>query len=268
MNTVLRLSLPLVLSVTVACTTLCDKPVTKDQARAYIGHVWDTLFLPDQHAGSYGRELKKALTEVRSRVLQRSGTRQTSYSLSKKYNSDRLYAEVLREAVQFIRQQSKQCARQELKNLYTSARVNEHAVREKVVDTIVYEVQRLVNRSVTLSPGVFTNYTGVPLRTKVAQLVKTELKKLTPATPQKQDKKQKLYPTSECPVCYDRFNTRSTQRVYLKCGHNLCSGCLRDWYYSKHKECRPVTCPLCRTVVNIADYASELWAPSAPPFGT
>jgi hypothetical protein len=267
MNTVLRLSLPLVLSVVVTCTTICDKSVTKDQARAYIGHVWETLFLPHQHEGRYGRELKNALSEIRSRIVQRAGTRSHSYSLHKRYNSDRLYAEVLREAVEFIKKQSKEFAHQELKDLYTPARVDERVVRGKAVDTIVYEVQRLVNRSVTLEPGIFTNYTGVPLRTKIAQLIKAELKKLTPAKPQKQDKKQKLYPTSECPVCYDHFNTRSTQRVYLKCGHNLCTGCLRDWYYSKHKECRPITCPLCRAVVNIADYASELWAPSAPAFG-
>lgn len=63
------------------------------------------------------------------------------------------------------------------------------------------------------------------------------------------------YPTIECPVCLDDFD-KVTKRLYLTCGHNICTACLRSWYNAKGNK---ANCPTCGANIVITDFSKQLW---------
>ncbi len=236
------------------------KGSTEAQARKYIEHVVDTLLMPSNHAGSYGSELKKFTNTTASQLLRRYGSYPNFLSLSKEYNTDTLYNALLSEIQVFIEEKSSQYAQEELKNVYVPSYVDKQKVTRATTQVVVNEVNTIISKSVELPVGAFTNYVGTPLRNKVRDIVKVELRKATGPAP-RPERPSTLYTTADCPVCMEDFHT-SVKRIYLKCGHNICTGCLTQMY--NHAKQTHLNCPLCRAAVSVNDYAQELWPASAP----
>ncbi|CDK30353.1 RING finger domain-containing protein [Candidatus Babela massiliensis] len=227
---------------TVICSNLNDT-----QAKNYIQNLIDTLFLPNNHSGKYERDLKNFANNVTRKILNRIGKYENYYSFSKVYNSDRIYQELINESIDFIEKSSIDCAKDEIGKFYVSNRFNERDIINSISKKIRREIYDLVNKSTFLDQGIFTNYYGVQLVNKVHELIAKEIRvSVKPTT---------TYSTPDCPICFEDFQDNSIKRVFLKCGHNLCNLCLKNW--SKQKGSK-TTCPICRAIVNINDFINEL----------
>lgn len=269
----LKKSLILIGFTLLILTSFCisANSINETQARKYIEHIIDTLFVPSNHSGSYAQDLKMFVNDVTYRLLRRLGYYPTLFSFFKNYDSDQLYKEIVNESINFIEQKSFDYAIEDIKKIYIPTIVNDRKIISKVTKKIKGEVVNIVSRSSVLDLGVFTNYIGVPLYNKVHDLLEEEIKANLREIEKQTLKPKDVYPTRECPVCYEEFGKllklgETVKRIFLACGHNICVDCLRSWHDSSFASGKPTTCPLCRSELNIRDYASELWALSAPPF--
>lgn len=232
--------------------------ITEIQASKYIGHLVDNFFMTSNHSGSYLDDLKFFTSFVTNKLLHKMGRYPSFFAFWKVYTNDELYAGFMQESVDFIENRSRQYANSEFKKFYVIYSVDTQQIINKTVEKVRQEVSAIINKSGTLDTGVFTNYFGVPLINKINEIIKKELKN---SSNQVQAPKPTLYSTQECPVCFDNFDNKTVKRLFLHCGHNLCTSCLIKWHNAKNSK---LTCPLCRAPININDYSSELWPPSAP----
>lgn len=242
----------LILSNATASTV--KKALSEIQARKYISHLVDTLFMPSNHNASYARELKIFSDDVSHILIRRLGYYPSSIAFSKVYIDKEIESALVEESVIFIEQKSLSYAKEAIKKLHVTSDIDQNLIITRVVQNIREEVLRIINKSTYLEPGVLTNFFGNALHDKIYQLLKQEIKSSTEQLP-------KYYPTPECPVCFDDFSYK-VKRLFLHCGHNICVECLRKWYQASGSR---TNCPICRAAVNINDFAKELWPPVPAP---
>lgn len=116
-------------------------------------------------------------------------------------------------------------------------------IRKELIDKI--------GRMAEIPVGFMSSYMG--------QSLKEKLSHIGTQTP----KPDKVYPSTECCICYQEFDG-SIERVFLApCGHDLCKDCCKAHFFD-HKN---KYCPKCRAVINITALRDALFAASAPSFG-
>jgi RING-type zinc-finger len=236
--------------------------LTETQARKYIGHLVDALFVPPNHSGSYERDLQKFSQDITRLLMQRLGYR-PFFSFFKTYTAKEINDGFLRESVVFIEQASFKAAKEALNKLFIPIEINEQVLVEHVVKKISGEVTHMINGSTFLEQGTLTTYFGVPLCNKVYDMLKQELKQKAAQASKPNIPSQDA--TEECPVCFETFS-KSHESIFLNCGHCICKECLRGLYKTYNDgRTKEFKCPLCRATIAISDFACELWPPSAPP---
>lgn len=230
--------------------------INEIQARNYLEHVLSTLCLPQNHAGTYGAELKKFIDQTTRLILKKQGRYTSFWSMSKVYTNDEVYEGAVGELLSFIEDKSRVYADQEINSMLLPDKSKRQLMIDTVVKNIRNEVLGITFKNGSLQSGTFTDYLGAFLRNRVIDALKEEIKRITPKVPQ-----QNLYATADCPVCLDEFAAVDINRVFLACGHNICVQCLREWHRAQGDR---AYCPLCRKAISIQDYAQQVFAPSAP----
>lgn len=225
--------------------------LTSQQAGNYIGHLIDTLFDPSNHSGKYLKELKQVKENCIYQILENSGFYQSFFSVNKTYRTHEIYKAVLEFSQKYIESKSVEYAKQVINEADLPAGINKNTFVQKVVNKISDKIKKVLHQA-NINDGALTNYFGAPLYQKVAKIVKKGLRENTNPT----------FLTADCPICLERFINSRTQ-IILECGHNICSHCLKDWYYSKGES---INCPLCRKPINIRNFSHLIWPPSAPAF--
>jgi hypothetical protein len=155
-----------------------ESTISAQQAHNYSGHVIDTLFVPTLHDGEYARELYNWGRAITKQILQNEALyvhQERNHMLVRRYNRAKLYEALLNESVDFIEEKSVEYAQKELKKFPLASRFDKHAFAQRIAHNIVDKVHTLISESVTLNAGVFMNFVGAPLRSKVYKLVKKEL---------------------------------------------------------------------------------------------
>lgn len=57
-----------------------------------------------------------------------------------------------------------------------------------------------------------------------------------------------LYPSQDCPVCFEPFGSDHVERIFLTpCGHDICKECARQWFFEASNRS---SCPQCRATVD------------------
>lgn len=122
-------------------------------------------------------------------------------------------------------------------------------VREKMKDYVLsrsaidaYELMRYgllqINREINMiNEGQPQNYGNSSNNPPYNPAWVAEQERLKKERENQNGQPAKTYPTDECPVCMESFGDRGVERLFIACGHNLCSHC-KD-------GCNHV-CPLCR----------------------
>ena len=114
---------------------------------------------------------------------------------------------------------------------YAYSKSKDKKVARKVSATIEKEMRGLYNKYSELPRGVYKNYIGSALKRRAHEFAG----KLDTSKPH-------LYPTRECPICYNVFNHTDRIRVYVyQCGHNFCTECSYRWFFQENKQ----RCPYC-----------------------
>ncbi len=238
-----RLLLALLFIVPAANYTISGN-LNESQAKNYIQNLIDNLFNPNDHSGSYLKTLKDFSYSTKKVILNRIGIYESFFSFNKTYNSDRIHQEVLKESLNFIEKCSREYVREESYKYQNTSNINNinlNKLTKKISDSIKKEVSDLVKNASYLDTGVFSNYYGVNLVNKINNLISKELTHYAPEKP------KPTYPTDECPVCLEDFGF-PVKRLFLQCGHNICSTCLKHWYESKGAK---TNCPMCRAAIDI-----------------
>lgn len=236
------------LSITLITNYIHVSNLNDSQAKNYIQNLIDTLFNPNDHSGNYLKSLNDFSYNVKRIILNKVGVYENYLSFNKIYNSDLIYKELILESINFIENCSKKYAKDELGKFYYNNNVNENTIINNVSKNIKQEVSRLVDKLSYLDVGVFSAYYGVNLVNKVHDLIAKELKAYS------LQNSKPTYPTNECPVCFDNFNFY-VKRIFLSCGHNICSSCLKQWYKEKGPR---TTCPMCRAKIDIQELIDKL----------
>lgn len=237
-----------ILSITLITSYSIASNLNESQAKNYIQNLIDTLFNPNNHSGSYERTLKNFSYNATQKILNKVGKYEDYLSFNKIYNTDLIYQELINESVNFIENCAKQYAKDEIGKFYYASNVNENAIINLVAKSVKQEVTTLINTSTYLNSSTFTSYYGVDLLNKVHKLIAKELKAYAAQN------QKPTYPTNECPICFEDFGFY-IKRLFLSCGHNICAGCLKQWYNEKGSN---TTCPMCRAKINIKDLIKEL----------
>lgn len=233
--------------------------LTHSQAKNYIENVLSSLFSPKDHAGSYEQDFKVYVNEVTNIILKNQGYYSSFWSLNKSYKASEIYESLLNDLVNFVERHAKRFANDSIKSFFIHENVDKNKVVSSAIKALRNEVIKFITNSANLDAGCLANYMGAPLKARMHELVKEELKKVPGPSfvnpSPKPQPKPPVYISKECPVCYGDFND-TLKRMMLSCGHNLCADCLKEWYHEKGEK---VSCPICRIKIsNIKELIKEI----------
>lgn len=113
-------------------------------------------------------------------------------------------------------------------------------IRQELIDK--------VSRMSEIPVGFMNAYMGQSLKEKLSH-VGTQIPK--PA---------KLYPSTECCICYQEFDGSVEQLFLVPCGHDLCKHCCKAHFFDHSNK----YCPKCRATINISALRETLFPSSAP----
>jgi len=220
------------------------------QARKYISHLIDSLFIPHNHSVSYQHNLHNFSQGLTNDLTRRLGSFPYFYSFSKVYNDDQVYQEVINESLAFIEQSAQNFTIAEIQQYYYQTTGNQKAFVDKVVSLLMKEIKAKLAKTSLLPQGFFTGYFGAALTTKVHILAEKELKK-------ESDRLEKINIRTQCPTCSFKFDTVTNKRITLSCNHSICLACLKELWSRMGSV---IECNKCHSKINISDFAQEAWA--------
>lgn len=219
------------------------------QARKYISHLVDHLFIPQNHQAKHQAHLRTFTQEATNDLTTKLGDYPHWYSLSKVYNQHQIYQEVINESLAFIEKCARNCAINEAQRYYTETHANQKAFVDKVVDLLMHELKAKINKSSTIVEGLLTGYYGIVLETKIQSLVDKELKSAAARL-------EKAYAKTHCFQCALKFNAKKNKKIALSCKHTICLACLK-MLWNKMGSC--ISCPKCYTKINLSEYIQGVW---------
>jgi hypothetical protein len=151
--------------------------IKQEQARNYIEHVVQSLFMPSLHAHSYVQELDAFIANITERLLKQEafiGKKTGTFYYKALVLCDKLLPEIL----DFIYEKSKLYAQQELVfyKKYISS-TQESALVDSVAKKIRNQAFNILYYADPLPAGPLMKYMGAPLRKKVTMLVKEQAKR-------------------------------------------------------------------------------------------
>lgn len=153
------------------------------------------------------------------------------------YDQEKVYQITIDEAVNFIADKA-YAIKGERARIF---------IRKELIDNM--------SRMSEIPIGYFNNYMGQSLRDKLSHIGGGSTQPLTVSS-------EKLYPSTECCICYQEFDG-TVQQIFLSpCGHDLCKECCKSYFFNA----KGTQCPQCRATVNITALRDALFppVPSAP----
>lgn len=151
------------------------KPLGAQQARNYIGHVIDSLFVPSMHTGRYAQEIKGFVAQSTKELLKTQGVFDKTKN-TKTYAAADLYAELNKRVIGFI---DHKCKEYTVKELATAAYALTTLQKERIAQSVTLQfhnkVVDILYHEKQLPAGALMSYVGAPLRNKVINAVKAAL---------------------------------------------------------------------------------------------
>ena len=153
------------------------KYIKQAQARNYIEHVVQSLFMPSMHTQNYIQELDLFIADVTQRLLTEQAIIDKRTTI-KYYKALVLCEKLLPAVLEFIQEKSKIYAYQELALLHTTmSSARQQEIVRNVTTQIKNKASNIIYYADPFPAGALMQYMGAPLRTKVATSVKAQVKK-------------------------------------------------------------------------------------------
>lgn len=226
------------------------------QARKYINHLLDTLFIPHNHSGIYQQNLHEFSKDLTNDLTLRLGYFPHFYSFSKVYNDKQIYQEVINESLVFIEQSAHNYASNEIQTYYSETTSNQKVMVTKIIGLLMKEIKVKLNKASELPQGIFKDYYGSSLTTKIRMLREKEIKN-------EADRRERLNAKTQCSTCSVKFDVVTHKRITLTCGHTICLACLKELWRTMGSA---ISCNKCNAKINISDHAQEDWATPADDY--
>ncbi len=224
--------------------------MTEQQARNYIEQCIAALDFA-LRPGIQDAELKSLSYCIKDSVEQ--GTNVYRYTANgKQYNKEKIDLYINSGILQHIEQTCYNYALEE---------TNNSTVARKIAESMRNNALARMQRNSTLDANMLTTFMGASLRKAVREVLNKfdvpaqqnyRPTQNTPSQPAAAphstpttNATERTFPTPECPVCYDSFETLT--RLFLSpCGHNMCKSCAYNWCFTNSNN----SCPICRTDIN------------------
>lgn len=213
------------------------------QTKKYINHLIDTLFIPKSHSLAHQNTLTNFSHELNTNVVNNFGRYQHFYSLSKVYNDNEVYHEVLNKSIDLIKKSTRNAAILALQGSVLTG--HQDLIVTKIVASIMKEVTSKVNKSTVLQAGVFAGYFGQSLDTKIRTLITKEITK--------QDQR---IARVKCQTCSMKFDANDHQKIELTCKHTICLTCLKELWTVAGSQ---MACHKCGTRITVSEHMQNQW---------
>ncbi|MBA3954863.1 hypothetical protein H0X48_06095 [Candidatus Dependentiae bacterium] len=169
------MGLVLAINMSVMCAQPA-KAIGAQQARNYIGHVIDSLFVPSMHDGRYAQEIKDFVTQATQELLKVHGVFDKAKT-AKVYKAVDLCTDLNERVIDFIDHKCKDYIQKEISTAaYTLTTVQKRRITQRVATQFHNKVVDILYYADQLPAGALMSYVGSPLRNKVINAVKTEIK--------------------------------------------------------------------------------------------
>lgn len=129
----------------------------------------------------------------------------------------------------------------------------------RIAESMRNNALALIDKRSYLDAEMLVPFIGKSLKTAVKLIAKqTNNNPMWPLNVETNEKPQKLYPSSECCICFEDFDEATIERIFLTpCGHDLCKMCAHQLFLTEGHPPKRV-CPKCRTEINVQALAREM----------
>ncbi len=263
--------LTMVVTSKICCVPSSNNTITEAEAKTYVGNSINELFMPN-HNNPTVVEFK-----IKETIFILNSTYHIWYALFHKdqkiYDFPTLKDKTYNKVLFFIKDEAKRKVYLLIKSFNIKSFFIENMITSSVIKIIMDRANNLIYGYV--EAGRLASFVGSDLETQVRKLIKDEIMS---QTPQLTDLKIKptphvsippylasqLYPDVKCCICLEDFNSTNVKKIFLECGHDVCTKCLAKLYETNKEK---TSCPKCRGPVStgfIKHNANIIWAPSAP----
>jgi len=195
----------------------------REALKNYVGEVTANFFYP--------RHKDLDINTLQSDIFRKIDRDCNLGYFSNYYNQEHVYQATLDESINFITDKAR----------LLKGEKGENFIRKEIINRISHISE--------IPFGFFSQYIGTQLKEKLAHIDKQK-----PTTP------EKYYPSTECCICYNDFDSNTEQVFLAPCGHDLCKEYCREHFFNHRNN----HCPQCRAKVDKGRLKKIVFAPSAP----